>query len=831
MDPATDSSPPKVFISATSGDLKSVRQIVKEALLTINCHPVEQTNFEPDWRTVSGMLEDKITGCQALIHIAGLRYGAEPDPATLPPGTPRRSYTQMEYEIGCRLHDERGDEGFRVYTFVCPDDFPYDTGADPEPEEKVALQREHRARLIDSPFLYDRPATADSLQARILALQEQVLAIRREQAAVRREVIANRRIGIKAFAILLLALCLIGGGLWWVNHRQDTLIAAQRMDAPALRARLAEASERTLQDDLAAAAKETRWTERQRLTEAAQSEHQSRLARIDDLANRLAELSADSESSPVLLEMTRILETDGVDAALAYIETQRADVLAEVRAVRGAERQRIRTKLEPLLQAAGIQRTKGLNDEARAAYRELIELEPEWPEALFSYAYFLYDRTIYAESYDTLATALADAEENHQLAMKLVIAFPENLWYQRLLSVSYGRLGQIAFNRGSRDVAEKHFVNSFKISETLATTVPENLEWQRDLSISLEKLGEIALAHGDLLLAKERFSESFAICNFLAETDETNVNWQHDLSVALSKLGEVALAQGNAEEAEEKFLHSLTIMNRLTAAVPENTILLREYSMALKVLGDAAFKEGNIPYAEERYFECLRIASRRISEDPDNLIWRRDLAAAHILLAEIALFQNDFPSAERRSSEAHTILLEITSSDPSNADSQHDLSVLLRLLGDLTVAQGDLPGAVRRYTECHAILERLAASDSANAAWQRDLSVSLNKLGDLAVAQGDGAGASRRYTESLAIAERLAASDPANAEWQRDLAMSHFKLFSVAQENGDSAAAVAALRACFTVLEGMKQRGMHLDSQSAQLHEKLAEVFGGGDGE
>jgi len=47
------STVPKVFISATSGDLRSVRQIAKEALLSIGCHPGEQTNFEPDWRTVS----------------------------------------------------------------------------------------------------------------------------------------------------------------------------------------------------------------------------------------------------------------------------------------------------------------------------------------------------------------------------------------------------------------------------------------------------------------------------------------------------------------------------------------------------------------------------------------------------------------------------------------------------------------------------------------------------------------------------------------------------------------------------------------------------------
>jgi hypothetical protein len=70
-------NPPKIFISATSGDLSSARQIAKEALLTINCHPVEQTNFEPDWRSVTDMLRGKIGDCQALIHLVGFRYGAE----------------------------------------------------------------------------------------------------------------------------------------------------------------------------------------------------------------------------------------------------------------------------------------------------------------------------------------------------------------------------------------------------------------------------------------------------------------------------------------------------------------------------------------------------------------------------------------------------------------------------------------------------------------------------------------------------------------------------------------------------------------------------------
>ncbi|HSH95668.1 MAG TPA: DUF4062 domain-containing protein, partial [Roseimicrobium sp.] len=156
---------PKVFVSATSGDLRTIRQVVKEALLTINCHPVEQTNFEPDWRTVEEMLRGRIEECQALIHIAGLRYGAEPDPTTRPPGTPRRSYTQMEYEIGRALQRERGDDGFRVYTFVCPADFPYDTPVNkageplaPEAEELRALQEKHRADLLGSAHLHEQPA-------------------------------------------------------------------------------------------------------------------------------------------------------------------------------------------------------------------------------------------------------------------------------------------------------------------------------------------------------------------------------------------------------------------------------------------------------------------------------------------------------------------------------------------------------------------------------------------------------------------------------------------------------------------------------------------------
>ncbi len=219
--------PPKIFISATSGDLRSIRQIVKEALLTINCHPVEQTNFEPDARTVENMLRGKIGDCQALIHICGLRYGAEPDVATLPPGTPRRSYTQMEYHIGRQLQEERGDDHFRVYTFICPEDFPFDAEPDAEPQEKRALQLAHRTRLFDDPHLREKPRDAIDLKLRILALQEQAFSLKQAQA----EVIKNRHLGLKAFAVLLLLLGCIYGGMHFLQRGQRQQVLDQKETA------------------------------------------------------------------------------------------------------------------------------------------------------------------------------------------------------------------------------------------------------------------------------------------------------------------------------------------------------------------------------------------------------------------------------------------------------------------------------------------------------------------------------------------------------------------------------------------------------------------------
>jgi Flp pilus assembly protein TadD len=135
---------PKVFISATSGDLGPIRTRIKEALLTLGCDPIVQDNFPPDHRSVEELLRKRIAECDAVVHIAGFRYGQEPRQRDK--DEPRRSYTQMEYHTAKKLNKP-------IYTFICGQGFPF-AACEPEDEEKRRLQLAHRDLLLGGPSLY-----------------------------------------------------------------------------------------------------------------------------------------------------------------------------------------------------------------------------------------------------------------------------------------------------------------------------------------------------------------------------------------------------------------------------------------------------------------------------------------------------------------------------------------------------------------------------------------------------------------------------------------------------------------------------------------------------
>src|SRR4051812_36803751 len=106
---------PRIFISATTRDLGSVRRKVKDRLVTLGYLPVEQEHFGLHPGTIRSLLQEKIEQSDGIVHIVGELYGTGP-----PSGSDeRRSYTQMEYDLARELNKP-------LYLIVCDEAFPYD---------------------------------------------------------------------------------------------------------------------------------------------------------------------------------------------------------------------------------------------------------------------------------------------------------------------------------------------------------------------------------------------------------------------------------------------------------------------------------------------------------------------------------------------------------------------------------------------------------------------------------------------------------------------------------------------------------------------------------
>lgn len=127
----------KVFISATSTDLRDCRKVVNNVLQTSDIQPVDQEHFPPDHRSLDEYLRGTVGECDAVVCLVGHVFGAVPPDAPDPP----RSYTQLEYEYARSLNKP-------VFVFIASDRLsPADHV---EPAQSSARQLEHRRRLQDS---------------------------------------------------------------------------------------------------------------------------------------------------------------------------------------------------------------------------------------------------------------------------------------------------------------------------------------------------------------------------------------------------------------------------------------------------------------------------------------------------------------------------------------------------------------------------------------------------------------------------------------------------------------------------------------------------------
>lgn len=272
-------TPARVFVSATTGDLATSRENVKDALLSMKCYPVEEANFQPDYLAITEMLEGKIKSCQALIHVVGFRYGAEVDPKHLPDDAPRRSYTQREYDVACQL-------GKKVYVFVCAENFPFDE-CESEPDGLRKLQQKHRKDIMAGPRLYNVVATPEELGIKV------------------REIQFRPYIPWQLLAGVAVLIVMLGGLTWYTRHTGSTVQqiqllaeeeAAQREKAKTFNQQFAEEFLRMLLHDQELPVDEARKKALAKLPGRLDMEDNEVREIIDGL---IKELAADTGASPL----------------------------------------------------------------------------------------------------------------------------------------------------------------------------------------------------------------------------------------------------------------------------------------------------------------------------------------------------------------------------------------------------------------------------------------------------------------------------------------------------------------------------------------------------
>jgi tetratricopeptide (TPR) repeat protein len=139
---------PTIFLSGVSHEFGSFRDAVETEIQMKGCFAENQPSFAPDYNTVEEMLRRKLHEADAVIHIVGFRFGAEPHER--PADTPRRSYTQMEFDIAREMQKP-------VYVFLSNDATLRDAQKPeekPEDADAKALQLAHREAVQKSNYLY-----------------------------------------------------------------------------------------------------------------------------------------------------------------------------------------------------------------------------------------------------------------------------------------------------------------------------------------------------------------------------------------------------------------------------------------------------------------------------------------------------------------------------------------------------------------------------------------------------------------------------------------------------------------------------------------------------
>ncbi|MFZ2137432.1 MAG: toll/interleukin-1 receptor domain-containing protein, partial [Xanthobacteraceae bacterium] len=289
--------------------------------------------------------------------------------------------------------------------------------------------------------------------------------------------------------------------------------------------------------------------------------------------------------------------------------------------------------------------TLSLLTKAEGLFDDMARYGRPTPELRYRKAWMLIQ---FARNYEILGDTgkqFARANEAYRLLAGLAAERPNDMTYQRDLSVAYDEIGKVLVAQGKLDDALQAYRDYQPIAERLAATDPSNTKWQRDLSVLYEKVGDVLRAQGKLDEALKAYRDSRAIAERLAAADRSNTLWQRDLSLSYERVGDTLVAQGKLDEALKAYRDSLAIHERLAAADRGNTLWQRDLSVMYNKVGDVLVAQGKLDEALKVCRDGLAIAERLAAADRSNTQWQRDLSVSYDRVGDVLKAQGKLDEA------------------------------------------------------------------------------------------------------------------------------------------------------------------------------------------
>jgi tetratricopeptide (TPR) repeat protein len=198
----------------------------------------------------------------------------------------------------------------------------------------------------------------------------------------------------------------------------------------------------------------------------------------------------------------------------------------------------------------------GLRDPKRAleAYEKAASLDPGDVGSLFWAGRIEIDHGDLDEAQTPLERVLELAETDDQTHYKY--------W-------AYIGLGGIWRKRGDLKAALKSYSDSLAIAKRVARSDPGNPNWQREVSVSYNKVGEVQVAQGDLKAAVKSYTEALTLRERLAKSNPGNADWQRDLWFSYAIVADAYRNSNEIAKARDALAAGRAVIGKLVEHYPD----------------------------------------------------------------------------------------------------------------------------------------------------------------------------------------------------------------------------------------------------------------------